>query len=48
MFDSRSTGATAHQTGQIRDDLALELAVQFTSQEVHDFLGAKAQRAVAQ
>jgi hypothetical protein len=48
MFDSRSTGAPAHEAGQIRDDFALEVAVKFTPKKVHDFLGAKAQGAVAQ
>jgi len=36
-----STDATAHQAGQIRDDLALELAVQFTFQEVQTSLAPK-------
>ena len=33
---------------QIRDDLAFEIAAQHASKKVHDVLGAKAQRAVAE
>jgi len=48
MFHSRSTRATADEAREIGDDLAFELAVQFTPKEVHDLLGAKAQRAVTE
>src|SRR5213593_232899 len=47
MFDSRSFHA-AGPTGEIRDDLAFKIAAQFSSKKVHDFLGAKAQGAVAE
>src|SRR5436309_13896360 len=47
MFDSRSFHA-AGPTGEIRDDLAFKIAAQLSSKKVHDFLGAKAQGAVAE
>ena len=42
VFDSRSAGAPADQARQIGHDLALEFAMQLTSKEIHDLLGAKA------
>src|SRR5437870_12585356 len=47
MFDSRSFHA-AGPTGEIRDDLAFKIAAQLSSKKGHDFLGAKAQGAVAE
>jgi len=46
MFDSASRHAVG-KVGEIRDNLAFEIAAQFASKKGHDFLGAKAQCAVA-
>lgn len=40
-FDSRSAGAQTDQAEKIGDDFPFEVAVQFTSKEVHYLLGAK-------
>jgi len=48
VFDPGSADAAADETGEVGNDLSLEVAVELPSREVHDFLGAKAQCAVAQ
>src|SRR3989442_9284404 len=51
LFDTMLDSASRHaagEVGEIGDDLSFEIAAQLASKKGHDFLGAKAQCAMAQ
>src|SRR5207249_8428775 len=47
MFDPRPGNALEGEIGNIGNDFSLELGTDLFSKKAHDFLGAKAQRAIA-